>query len=211
MTRINESEKEKHVRSHGTAGFNILVTSMAVVTIIAQIVALQARYGIFDKEARAETYQVSDPATPKGEYDPIIRYPAPKTDEIEDYGLIAKAATPTIEDAEKPAAKIEYKYDTVIEKLVGVHQGPSGKETWYDLNMDGVVELMRGFGYGEDEYPYWIREDGAKMFGEYVMVAADLSVRPKGTILECSLGTAMVVDTGDLEPYQLDIAVDWED
>ena len=94
----------------------------------------------------------------------------------------------------------------------GVYYGPSGRETYYNLPMDGVVALMRDLGYSEEEYPYWVREDGAKMFGDYIMVAANLETRPKGTILDCSLGKAMVCDTGtfvETYPGQLDIAVDW--
>ena len=94
----------------------------------------------------------------------------------------------------------------------GVCNGPSGKETYYNLPMSGVVRIMRQKGYDEQTYPYWVREDGVKMFGNYIMVAADLSTRPKGTILECSLGTAMVVDTGgfvNTNPMQLDVAVTW--
>lgn len=91
----------------------------------------------------------------------------------------------------------------------GVYTGPSGKETYYNLPMGGVIYLMRYLGYSEEEYPYWIRNDGVKMFGQYVMVAADLDLRPKGTILESSMGMAIVCDTGDLEPLQLDIAVNW--
>lgn len=91
----------------------------------------------------------------------------------------------------------------------GVNYGPSGKETWYNLDMSGVIYLMNSLGYSSKDYPYWVREDGCKMFGDYIMVAANLEYRPKGTILECSLGTAIVVDTGDLEPHQLDIAVNW--
>ena len=94
----------------------------------------------------------------------------------------------------------------------GVFYGPSGKETYYNLPMDGVVRIMREAGYSEEEYPYWVRDDGVKMFGDYVMVAADLSIRPRGSILECSLGTAIVCDTGEFvetNPTQLDIAVDW--
>ena len=98
---------------------------------------------------------------------------------------------------------------SVITPRKGVNQGPNGKETWYNLDMSGVRYLMNHLGYTYEDYPYWVREDGAKMFGDYIMVAADLSIWPKGTILECSLGMAMVVDTGDLEPYQLDIAVNW--
>lgn len=94
----------------------------------------------------------------------------------------------------------------------GVCYGPSGKETYYNLNMDGVVSIMRSMGYDEANYPYWVREDGCKMFGSYIMVAANLSIRPKGTILPCSLGTAIVVDTGEFasaDATQLDIATTW--
>lgn len=96
--------------------------------------------------------------------------------------------------------------------FAGVYQGPSGKETYYNLDMSGVIAIMRSMGYSEDEYPYWVRDDGVKMFGQYVMVAAELSSRPKGTILETSLGTGMVVDTGGFasgNPAQLDIATAW--
>ena len=57
-----------------------------------------------------------------------------------------------------------------------------------------------------------MREDGAKMLGEYVMCAANLNIRPKGTIIETSLGMGIVVDTGSFASYnttQLDLAVDW--
>ena len=94
----------------------------------------------------------------------------------------------------------------------GTCNGPSGKETYYNLPMDGVIRIMRNMGYSKEEYPYWVREDGVKMFGNYIMVAADLNIRPKGTILECSLGTAIVVDTGDFAKTnhtQLDVATSW--
>ena len=101
----------------------------------------------------------------------------------------------------------------VLSKSKGVVYGPSGKETYYNLNMNGVVNIMRSAGYSEEEYPYWIREDGVKMLGNYVMVAADYNTRPRGTILESSLGTAIVCDTGGFaksNPTQLDIAVAWK-
>ena len=50
------------------------------------------------------------------------------------------------------------------------------------------------------------------MLGEYVMCATELSSRPKGTILETSLGMAIVVDTGSFavsNPTMLDMCVDW--
>ena len=78
--------------------------------------------------------------------------------------------------------------------------------------MDGVIAAMRRKGYSEEDYPYWVRSDGAKMLGPYIMVAANLQLRPKGTILECSLGMAIVCDTGPFakkNQTQLDIAVNW--
>lgn len=91
----------------------------------------------------------------------------------------------------------------------GVFQGPSGKESYYNLNMDGVISIMRGMGNND---PYWVRSDGVKMLGNYVMVAANLSIRPRGSLVATSLGTGIVVDTGSFaasNPTQLDIAVAW--
>lgn len=88
-------------------------------------------------------------------------------------------------------------------------EGPSGQETYYDLDMSVIISIMRDMGYSD---PYWVRSDGVKMFGYYVMVAADFSTRPRGTIYETSLGLAIVVDTGGFatsNPRQSDIAVTW--
>ena len=117
-----------------------------------------------------------------------------------------------------------YPTTNCLSRSSGTYNGPSGKETYYNLNMSRCVEIMRSMGYDEKEYPVWEREDGCKMFGRYIMVdgckmfgryimvAAELGSRPKGTILECSLGEAIVVDTGTFaysNPTQLDIAVNW--
>jgi hypothetical protein len=102
--------------------------------------------------------------------------------------------------------------DDCLNSYNGVFQGPSGRETFYNLNMDLVVAYMRDLGYSEEDYPYWVREDGCKMLGNYIIVAANFSTRPKGTILETSLGTAIVCDTGSFVntyPNGIDIAVDW--
>ena len=95
----------------------------------------------------------------------------------------------------------------------GTFGGPSGKETWYNLNMNGCVAFMRKNGYDEETYNVWIREDGAKMFGPYVMCGANVNLRPKGTILETSLGMAIVVDKCEKAHTEdatlIDLAVDW--
>ncbi|MBR0229788.1 MAG: hypothetical protein IJL94_00185 [Erysipelotrichaceae bacterium] len=96
-----------------------------------------------------------------------------------------------------------------LNRVIGTIAGPSGKETYYNLNMDGVIAIMRRMGNTD---PYWIREDGVKMLGDYVMVAANLHLRPRGSYVLTSLGMGIVCDTGGFayyNPYQLDIAVDW--
>ena len=94
----------------------------------------------------------------------------------------------------------------------GVRLGPSGKETWYNLPMDKVIKSMRNRGYTESEYPYYIREDGVKTLGNYVIVAADLNEYDKGDLIETSLGTGIVCDTGDFtetSDVKIDIATNW--
>lgn len=100
----------------------------------------------------------------------------------------------------------------VLTARAGTVMGPSGKETYYNLPMQGVVRTMRGLGFSESEYPYWICSDGVKMFGNYVMCACNLSVHPRGSLVDTSLGTGICVDTGGFarsNPYQLDLATNW--
>lgn len=94
-----------------------------------------------------------------------------------------------------------------LTKSRGVFNGPSGRETYYNLPMGTVVNNMRAMGYDEKQYPVWVREDGVKMFGAYVMVAADTQKLPKGTIIDTSLGMGMVVD--HCAARNIDIAVTW--
>lgn len=103
-------------------------------------------------------------------------------------------------------------YNDRITKERGGYMGPSGRETYYNLRMDLCIYYMRELGYDEENYPYWIRDDGAKMLGNYVMCAANWKIRPKGTIIPTSLGDAIVVDTGEFVkdyPNGVDLAVDW--
>lgn len=100
----------------------------------------------------------------------------------------------------------------VLTKSAGTVMGPSGKETYYNLDMSTCVRIMRNMGYSEAEYPYAVREDGVKTLGGYVMVAANLGIRPKGSLIQTSRGTGIVVDTGGFahgNPTQLDLCVNW--
>ena len=116
-----------------------------------------------------------------------------------------------IENSEEyKAVQGAFEYDgPVLSRSRGAISGPSGKETYYNLNMSGCINIMNSRGFNE---PYWVRSDGVKMYGYYVMCAAGLSIRPKGSIVESSNGLAIVVDTGGFasrNPRQLDIAVTW--
>jgi hypothetical protein len=121
--------------------------------------------------------------------------------------------TETEDTTESTTDPAEYVWDgPKLTRTGGVAMGPSGRETWYNLDMSINIGVMRRLGYDEENYPYWIREDGAKMLGPYVMCAANYEIRPRGTILPTSLGMGIVVDTGGFVkkyPYGLDICVDW--
>ena len=112
-------------------------------------------------------------------------------------------------DSDKDAESAAKWDGPVLTKSAGVVMGPSGKETYYNLDMSGIVSIMRDLGNTDE---YWIREDGCKMLGDYIMCAANLSVHPRGSLVESSLGTCIVCDTGGFaaaNPNQLDIAVNW--
>lgn len=100
-----------------------------------------------------------------------------------------------------------------LTRRLGVFNNRWGhKETYYNLNMSGVVEIMRNNGFSSKKYPYWVRADGVKMLGPYIMIAANLNRVPRGKIVQTSLGTAIVADTGSFvrtNPDQYDIAVSW--
>lgn len=80
------------------------------------------------------------------------------------------------------------------------------QETYYDLNMSGVMAFC-----GQSSYS--VRDDGAKVDADgYVIVAADLSRYPRCSVVQTSLGLGKVYDTGSFalsNPEQFDLATDW--
>lgn len=81
------------------------------------------------------------------------------------------------------------------------------QETFYNLPMQKVVERSdRAMGLKD---MYWVRDDGCKMYGQWVIVAAHPSVT-RYSLVETSRGTGIVLDThtaGDVNLY--DLAVAW--
>ncbi len=121
------------------------------------------------------------------------------------------------EASQKKAAREELSNQTrsktwkgaVLNRKKGTVKGPNGRETYYNLNMSKIVAVLHKAGYEGD---YWVRKDGVKMFGDYIMVAANYSRFRYGTIVETSLGTGIVCDTGDFAKSSrvvLDIAASW--
>jgi hypothetical protein len=123
-----------------------------------------------------------------------------------------EAAAQAAEQAAKAAATPAVSYSwrgPVLTAYRGSVYGPSGKEVYYNMNMSGVVSALRRKGYSGN---YWVRNDGVKMFGSYIMVAANYGVHPYGSIVQTSLGAAIVCDTGTFArsyPNCLDIATSW--
>lgn len=82
-------------------------------------------------------------------------------------------------------------------------------ETYYNLPMDVVVQVAQSKGIAGE---YHVRSDGAKMIGDYIMVAADYSVHSYGSLVNTSLGMGIVVDTGGFiawNPQGIDISTTW--
>ena len=98
------------------------------------------------------------------------------------------------------------------------YDGPNGTEDYYNVPMEETIRVARAKGYSEENYPYWIREDGCKMFGKFIICATDYDVHSYGSIINTSLGKAIVIDTNytvdkdDSWHYcsDIDIATEWE-
>ncbi|MDB5179637.1 MAG: hypothetical protein JWN12_269 [Candidatus Saccharibacteria bacterium] len=86
-------------------------------------------------------------------------------------------------------------------------KGVSHRETYYDLNMSAVMQSCGQGGH------YSVRPDGAKVDAEgYILIAANYSRYPKCSLVETSLGTGKVYDTGGFAaryPDGFDLATDW--
>ena len=133
-----------------------------------------------------------------------------KIDEVEQAKAEKKAAEQAVITASyEPTPAYNPPTGGCLTPSGGVHNGPSGLETYYNLPMDGVIEQARNFGIKGE---YWVRDDGVKMYGDYVILACNRDVHPMGSLVETSLGTGISLDTGAFaasNPYQVDVAVGW--
>lgn len=187
----------KQAKIAGIIGLICLIISIVILrqqNISEQIVEEEAKKPSWNLHQESLTlYEAKN-----GIYDPMPRSTSVFSMEVAD----VEAAVLLAEIKEK-----KEQATGCLTASAGVFQGPSGKETWYDLEMSGVVDIMRHRGFDEATYPYWVREDGVKMLGDYVMVAANTNDLPKGSIVETSLGIGLIVD--HCPAGNFDIATSW--
>ena len=130
-------------------------------------------------------------------------YLGDRYDEVQDF-IDSEYQQPIAEDSYYEPVYNDYSADR-LNPEDGINYYYGVLETYYDLPMDGLVQMLYDMGY---EGTYWVREDGVKMWDEYVIVAADFDYEPRGTITETSLGTGIVLDTGEGGWGWHDIAVE---
>lgn len=116
-----------------------------------------------------------------------------------------------IVDAKTPA----YKKHSVLNAKMGVNYYDDGfgdgphKETYYNLPMKRVCEIAKSKGVKGE---YWETDDGLKMYGYFIICAANYDKHAYGSIVLTSLGPGKVLDTGafaESNPTQVDIATCW--
>lgn len=190
--------------------------------------AAEAEQAAKEAEEAAKRAEEAEAAAAKAEEERLAQEEALRLAEEE-----AEAAKAAKEEAERLAAEEEARRaeeeaaaaaeeeeddyssgysGTVLTAYAGRIDGPSGEETYYNQDLSDVISRMRSMGFDSESYPYWVRGDGCKMLGDYIICAANLDVHPRGSTVESSLGTCLVCDTGGFASYniyQLDIATTW--
>jgi len=204
-----------------------LIDRAVVIVYIFCIVSLLCLWGWADKqfkdisEQKSVTYvkpqieKISDITVIEKDPPDIIEEDEDEIiEEVEDMTCVSVVPTPTLTPTPMPTKQVtqvssqSLSVQPITESL-GRVQGPVEVETYYNLPMDRVIQNMRNMGYTEDNYPHYVREDGVKMLGDFVMVATNIEKYPKGTIVQTSLGQGIVCDKHEVQDDSIDIAVEW--
>lgn len=97
----------------------------------------------------------------------------------------------------------------VLTKKGGINTFEGHQESWYNLKMTKVIQRARANGITG---VYWENSDGLKMYGSYIIVAANYDIYPYGSLVNTSRGMGVVLDTGEFikkDPTMIDLAVAW--
>ena len=217
------SVKKKHIKWVGVLLAAEIVAAFVLLYGILATVAANEQQERIEKTAQSVAVSVVETGIVKQVSQSAVKAEKVGKDVVEDAYIrqIAKTAealkfvaASTDTDIEKSEVydivQDAYSWNgAVLSRSRGAVTGPNGKETYYNLDMSGVVRTMRSMGYTD---AYWVRSDGCKMLGNYIMVAANLSVHPRGSIVKTSNGLAIVCDTGGFasgNPNQIDVATNW--
>ena len=99
---------------------------------------------------------------------------------------------------------------TILTASVGRITFNGHSETYYSLPMKKVIQKANNH-YGVQNVD-WVADDGCKMYGPFVIVAADYGTYPYGTIVGTSRGLGIVLDTHTASDRSLiDIATTWRE
>ena len=97
----------------------------------------------------------------------------------------------------------------VLTKKGGINTFEGHQESWYNLKMTKVIQRAQANGITG---VYWENADGLKMYGSYIIVAANYDIYPYGSLVNTSRGMGIVLDTGEFikkNPIMIDLAVAW--
>lgn len=186
---------------------NVLIVVILLVVIAGQVASYVAVQGILEIVLTDRPTQII--VTVSGNDAQAVEIPS----EIGKLGTEKdKPQDLVVEDVivEYGAIRNEFRPSGVLTPAAGVNYfNGVQKETYYNLDMSGVVAIAQARGI---EGEYSVREDGCKMYGDYIIIAANQTVHPYGSLVETSLGTGIVLDTGGFafyNPEQVDIATAW--
>ena len=133
-------------------------------------------------------------------------------DTVEESSEVSEEESEEAESVEEPVEEVQEEPESdggCLTAWGGVYWYGDQKETYYNLDMSYVVYRAQQDGL---EGEYWVRDDGCKMFGDYIILACNRDVHPYGSIVMTSLGAGISLDTGGFaysNPYAVDIATTW--
>lgn len=191
----------------------IAIVSSAMAVLIAATVGVSVSFMDVPQDvAEPEDVEIvienSEPTIAEDESETF----APEEPVIEETPVVEKSVPVTYEQPTATYAQTNstptqnYNYNTsysngVLTPSGGVNSFNGNTETYYNLDMSGVIANAQNMGIQGE---YWVRDDGVKMYGDYVIVAAQA---PKNTIIETSLGIGLVLDY--CPSNSVDIATNW--
>lgn len=191
----------------------IAIVSGAMAVLIAATIGVSASFmnapqDVVEPEDVGIVIENSEPTIAEDENETF----APEEPVVEETPVVEKSVPVTYEQPTATYAQTNstptqnYNYNTsysngVLTPSGGVNSFNGNTETYYNLDMSGVIANAQNMGIQGE---YWVRDDGVKMYGDYVIVAAQA---PKNTIIETSLGIGLVLDY--CPSNSVDIATNW--